>query len=87
MSDLGDPSLEYNEVSDKTTVHQSVVLGPLMDRGFGAVGCEVFLHSKAVDYGDLNCTSVRWNWRRRELLCVCASGRIKIYLEFSPNSM
>ena len=42
MSDLGDPSLEYNEVSDKTTVDQSVVLGPLMDRGFGAGGCEGF---------------------------------------------
>jgi len=34
--------LEYNEVSDKTAVYQSVVLGPLIDREFGAGGCEGF---------------------------------------------
>jgi hypothetical protein len=42
MSDLGDPSLENNEVSDKTAVYQSVVLGPLIDRELGAGRCEGF---------------------------------------------
>ena len=40
MSDLGDSSLENNDVSDKTVVYQWVVLGPFMDRGFRAGGCE-----------------------------------------------
>jgi len=43
MSDLEDRSFEYNEVSDRTAVvHQSVVLGPLMDSEFGAGECEGF---------------------------------------------
>lgn len=42
MSDLGDPSLEYKEVSDNTAVYHSLVLGSPIDREFGAGGCEGF---------------------------------------------
>lgn len=44
MSDLGDPSLEYDGQSDKTAVSQSVPLGQLIDREFrpGVCVCEGF---------------------------------------------